>query len=43
MIYTEKNQPHWIIWPVVAFGKNSIEGFWIGLAWLNLEIGWKSK
>jgi len=43
MIYIEKNQPHYIVWPVLAFGKNDTEGFWVGIGWLNKEIGWKSK
>ena len=43
MIYFEKNQPHYLVWPVLAFGKDDIEGFWIGIGWLNKEIGWKEK
>lgn len=43
MVYFEKNQPHWLVWPVLAFGNNSTEGVWVGIAWLNLEIGWRMK
>jgi len=43
MMYFEKNQPHYLVWPVLAFGKDDIEGFWIGIGWLNKEIGWKEK
>jgi hypothetical protein len=42
-IYFEKNQPHYLIWPALAFGKNETEGFWFGLGWLNLEVGLCSK
>lgn len=42
MIYMEKNQPHYLVWPVLAFGKNDTEGIWIGIGWLNLEIGWRN-
>jgi hypothetical protein len=41
MIYVEKDQPHYLVWPVLAFGFE--DGFWIGIGWLNKEIGWKSK
>ena len=41
MIYVEKNQPHYLLWPVLAFGFE--DKFWIGIGWLNKEIGWKSK
>lgn len=43
MMYFEKNQPHCLVWPVLAFGKNETEGVWIGIGWLNLEIGWKTQ
>ena len=40
MIYFETDQPHFLVWPVIAIG---LEGeFWIGLGWLNLEVGWRS-
>jgi hypothetical protein len=38
--YFLKNQPHILLWPVLAIG---FEGeFWIGLGWINCEIGWHS-
>jgi hypothetical protein len=43
MMYFEKNQPHWLVWPVLAFGRNDAEGIWVGIGWLNKEIGWKEK
>lgn len=43
MIYVEKNQPHYLAWPVLAFGKSETEGFWVGIGWLNKEIGWRKK
>lgn len=43
MIYIERNQPHWLAWPVLALGKNDTEGFWIGIGWLNCEIGWRTR
>jgi hypothetical protein len=43
MMYFEKNQPHYLVWPVLAFGKDDIQGFWIGIGWLNKEIGWKEN
>ena len=42
MMYIEMNQPHYLVWPALAFGRNDTEGFWIGIGWLNKEIGWKS-
>ncbi len=39
-IYVERNQPHIAVWPYLAIGLG--EEFWIGLGWLNLEIGWRS-
>ena len=41
MIYVEKDQPHILFWPVLAIGWE--EDFWIGIGWLNLEIGWRKK
>jgi hypothetical protein len=43
MMYFLHDQPHYILWPVIAFGKNETEGYWIGIGWLNLEIGICSK
>lgn len=42
-VYIEKNQPHYLVWPVLAFGKNDTEGFWVGIGWLNMEVGLKEK
>lgn len=40
MIYFECDQDHCLVWPVLAV---SVRGeFWIGLGWLNFEIGWRS-
>ena len=43
MMYFEKNQPHYLLWPVIGFGFKSDlgEGFWIGIGWLNFEFGWR--
>jgi hypothetical protein len=43
MIYVEKNQPHYLVWPVLAFGEDEEMGFWVGIGWLNREIGWRKK
>ena len=40
MIYFEKDQPHCILFPTIAIGMGP--EFWVGLAWLNLEIGYRS-
>jgi hypothetical protein len=40
MIYFEKNQPHIAVWPYLAVGID--DEFWIGLGWLNFEIGWRN-
>lgn len=40
MFYFERDQGHCIFWPVLAI---SLRGeFWLGLAWLNMELGWRS-
>ena len=38
--YLEKNQPHYLLWPVLAFGNE--RDFWIGIGFLNFEFGWRS-
>ena len=40
MIYFERAQPHYLVWPALAFGIG--DEFWIGICWLNLELGWRS-
>jgi hypothetical protein len=40
MFYFETNQPHYLVWPVLALGLD--DEFWIGLCWLNFEIGWRN-
>lgn len=40
MIYFERDQDRWLVWPVLAIGLK--DEFWIGIGWLNLEIGWRS-
>ena len=40
MIYFEHDQDHWLVWPVLAIGLK--DEFWIGIGWLNFEIGWRS-
>lgn len=40
MIYFEHDQDHWLVWPVLAIGLK--DEFWIGIGWLNCEIGWRS-
>ena len=39
MIYFEKNQPHFAVWPYLAVGFK--DEFWVGFGWLNCEIGWR--
>jgi hypothetical protein len=43
MMYFERNQPHCLVWPALGFGRDDLHGFWIGIGWLNMEIGWKEK
>lgn len=40
MIYIETDQDHWLVWPVLAIGLG--DEFWIGIGWLNCEIGWRN-
>jgi hypothetical protein len=40
MLYFETDQPHWLVWPALAVGID--DEFWIGIGWLNFEIGWRS-
>jgi len=40
MIYFEHNQPHYLVWPVLALSLD--DEFWIGIGWLNFEIGWRN-
>jgi hypothetical protein len=40
MIYFETNQPHSLVWPVLALSLD--DEFWIGIGWLNFEIGWRN-
>lgn len=40
MIYFETDQPHWLVWPALAIGLD--DEFWIGIGWMNCEIGWRS-
>ncbi len=40
MLYFEADQPHWLVWPALAIGID--DELWIGIGWLNLEIGWRS-
>ena len=40
MFYLETNQPHYLVWPALAVGID--EEFWIGIGWLNFEIGWRN-
>jgi hypothetical protein len=37
--YFEADQPHVLLWPVIAVGFD--EEFWIGIGWLNFEFGWR--
>lgn len=43
MMYIEMNQPHCLLWPVIAFGDDVEGGIWVGIGWLNMEIGWWFK
>jgi len=40
MIYFEYDQPHYLVWPTLAVGID--DEFWIGIGWLNFEIGWRN-
>lgn len=40
MIYFETNQPHFVVWPYLAVGID--EELWIGIGWINFEIGWRN-
>ena len=40
MIYFETDQPHYFVWPSLAVGID--DEFWIGIGWLNFEIGWRN-
>jgi hypothetical protein len=40
MIYFETDQPHYLVWPALAVGIDN--EFWIGIGWLNFEIGWRN-
>ena len=40
MIYVEYDQPHYLVWPALAVGID--DEFWIGIGWLNFEIGWRN-
>lgn len=40
MIYFEHDQPHFLVWPALAVGID--DEFWIGIGWLNFEIGWRN-
>jgi len=42
MIYFERDQPHCLLWPVIAFGRDA-ESLWVGIGWLNMELGWRFK
>jgi len=39
MFYLETNQTHWLVWPCLAVGID--DELWIGMGWLNFEIGWR--
>lgn len=40
MIYFETNQPHFVVWPYLAIGID--KELWVGIGWLNFEIGWRN-
>jgi hypothetical protein len=40
MIYFETDKEHCFLWPVVAVSLG--DEFWLGLGWLNFELGWRS-
>jgi hypothetical protein len=40
MIYFEHDQPHYLVWPALAVSIG--DELWIGLCWLNFEIGWRN-
>ncbi len=40
MIYFEHDKEYVFLWPSIAI--STVGEFWIGLAWLCFEIGWRS-
>jgi len=40
MIYLERDKPYVMLWPAIAV--SLADEFWVGLTWLNFEIGWRS-
>ena len=40
MFYFEHDQDHYLVWPVLAVGIR--DEFWVGLGWLNFEVGWRN-
>jgi hypothetical protein len=39
MMYFERHTTHCLFWPVIAMSLD--DEFWIGIGWLNLEVGWR--
>ena len=39
--YIETNQPHILVWPVIAISRS--DEFWVGIGWLNFELGWRKN
>lgn len=40
MFYFEAYKEHVFVWPALAVSLS--DEFWIGIGWLNFEIGWRS-
>lgn len=40
MIYLETDKEHYFVWPALAVSLG--DEFWIGIGWLNFEIGWRN-
>lgn len=40
MMYFEHDKEYIMLWPAIAI--SLADEFWIGLAWLNFELGWRN-
>ena len=40
MIYFETDKDYFMVWPALAVSLG--DEFWIGIAWLNFEFGWRN-
>ena len=40
MIYFETDKEYFMVWPALAVSVS--DEFWIGVSWLNFELGWRN-